>query len=165
LALRGIQKQMNKASVLVKGPQDPPPIRRDILVQKIVEYTVPSSATPPTSFTNASIYALLDPGTTPFFTHMRVIKVAVFGVPSTSSSVSQPVVHLSINYDGAFFMDRGVGTARTANLHVRLPELIRETWISTTDTTGVCVVGISGGSTGTTVQFTIEVRADTSADS
>jgi len=157
LALRSFSKQNNKASVLVKGPQDPPPIKRDILVQKVVE-TVTSTL--PQTFTNANIYALLDTQTTPFFTHMRVIKVAAFGPPSTASSTSQPFVSVSINYDGAYFIDRGVGTARTANLHVRLPELIRETWYSTTDTTALCVVGSSG----VIVQFTIEVRADTSGD-
>jgi len=157
-ALRSLTKQMNKASVLVKGPNDPVPIKRDILVTKTVEATTSAANQ---AFTNAQIYALLDPGATPFFTHMRVIKLSTFGPPSTSSSTTQPNTSVSINYDGAFFLDRGVGTARTPCLHVRLPELIRETWYSTADTTGVCVVQFSGN----IVQFTIEVRADTSADS
>jgi len=157
LALRSMARQNNQASVLVSGPNDPPVIKRDILVQKVVESTV---VTGPVTFTNASIYGLLDTQATPFFTHMRVIKVAVFGPPSTSSSTSQPTVSLSINYDGAFFLDKGVGTARTPCLHVRLPEFVRITWVSTADTTNVCVVAV----TGTICQFTIEVRADTSGD-
>jgi len=155
-ALKSISKQANMASVLVRGPNDPAPIKRDILVQKLVESTTTSANI---GFTNASIYNLLDPGSTAFFTHMRVIKVSVFGPPSTGTS--QPSVSVSINYDGAFFLDKGVGTARTPCLHVRLPQLVRETWVSTTDTTGVCSVAVNG----TTVQFTIEVRADTSGDS
>jgi len=158
-ALKSMAKQSNKASVLVKGPNDPPSIKRDILVSKVVE-TLTAATGGPTTYTNAGIYALLDTQATPFFTHMRVIKVSVFGPPSTGSSTSQPNVSVSINYDGAFFLDRGVGTARTACLHVRLPELIRETWVSTTDTTGVCIVQ----TTGTVVQFSIEVRADTAGD-
>jgi len=158
LAMRTMARQNNQASVLVSGPNDPPPIKRDILVQKVVESTV---VTGPVTFTNASIYALLDTQMTPFFTHMRVVKVSVFGPPSTSSSTSQPFVSLSINYDGAFFIDRGVGTAKTACLHVRLPQFVRNTWVSTADTSSVCVVAVSG----TSCQFTIEVRADTSGDS
>jgi hypothetical protein len=151
---KSMAKQNNKASVLVRGPNDPVQIKRDILVQKVVEFT---TTTANVSFTNAAIYNLLDAGSTPFFTHMRVIKVSVFGPPSTSAV---PSVSLSINYDGAFFLDKGIGTARTPNLHVRLPEFIRESWYSTTDSTSVCAVAISG----TVCQFTIEVRADTSAD-
>jgi len=156
LALRSMARQNNQASVLVSGPNDPPSIKRDILVQKVVEFTTTAS----TTFTNAVIYALLDTQATPFFTHMRVIKVSVFGPPSTSSSTSQPTVSLSINYDGAFYLDKGVGTARTPCLHVRLPEFVRITWVSTTDTTNVCVAAVPG----TVCQFTIEVRADTSGD-
>jgi len=157
LALRSMAKQNNQASVLVSGPNDPPVIKRDILVQKVVESTTGGSST---TFTNASIYGLLDTQATPFFTHMRVIKVSVFGPPSTGSSTSQPTVSLSINYDGAFFLDKGVGTARCPCLHVRLPEFVRITWVSTTDTTNVCVVATPGA----VCQFTIEVRADTSGD-
>lgn len=153
-ALKSMAKQNNKASVLVSGPNDPVSIKRDILVQKVVETQTTGASV---SFTNASIYALLDTQATPFFTHMRVIKVSVFGPASTGNL---PSVSVSINYDGAFFLDRGVGTARAPCLHVRLPEFIRESWYSTADTTGVCVVQL----TGTTVQFTIEVRADTSGD-
>jgi len=151
---KSMAKQNNKASVLIRGPNDPVQIKRDILVQKVVEFT---TTTANVSFTNAAIYNLLDPGSTPFFTHMRVIKVAVFGPPSTTAV---PSVSLSINYDGAFFLDKGIGTARTPNLHVRLPEFIRESWYSTTDSTAVCAVAVSG----TVCQFTIEVRADTSSD-
>jgi len=158
LAMRSMAKQNNKASVLVSGPNDPPVIRRDILVQKVVESATTAANV---SFTNASIYALLDTQATPFFTHMRVIKVSVFGSQTALTSGAQPAVSVSINYDGAFFLDRGVGTARTPCLHVRLPEFIRESWYSTTDTTAVAVVQMAG----TTVQFTIEVRADTSGDS
>jgi len=154
LAMRSMAKQSNKASVCVSGPNDPPIIKRDILVQKVVESTTSAANV---SFTNASIYLLLDTQATAFFSHMRVIKVAVFGPPSATGV---PLVSVSINYDGAFFLDRGVGTARSPALHVRLPEFIRESWYSTTDTTAVCVVQV----TGTTVQFTIEVRADTSGD-
>jgi hypothetical protein len=157
LAMRSMAKQNNQASVLVSGPNDPPNIRRDILVQKVVSATTTAASV---SFTYASIYALLDPQATPFFTHIRVIKISVFGPPSTSSSVNQPFVSVSINYDGAFFTDRGVGTARAPCLHVRLPQFVRNTWASTTDTTPVAVVQLSG----THVQVTIEVRADTSAD-
>jgi len=156
LAMRSMARQNNQASVLVSGPNDPPSIKRDILVQKVVEFTTTAA----TTFTNAAIYALLDTQSTPFFTHMRVIKVSVFGPPSTSASTAQPFVSLSINYDGAFFIDRGVGTARTPCLHVRLPEFVRITWVSTTDTSNVCVVAVPG----TVTQFTIEVRADTSGD-
>jgi hypothetical protein len=156
-ALKSMAKQQNKASVLVKGPNDPPPIKRDILVQKVIEFQTTSTNF---SLTNANIYGVLDPGSTPFFTHMRVIKISVFGQSTSSTSGVQPSVSISINFDGAFFLDRGVGTARTPCLHVRLPELVRETWFSTTDTTSVAVVQLLG----TVVQVTLEVRADTSAD-
>jgi len=154
LALRSAAKQQNKASVLVKGPNDPPPIKNDILVQKVVEKLTTAANT---SFAYSDIYKLLDPGANPFFTSMRIIKVSVFGPPSTTGS---PSVSVSINYDGAFFLDRGVGTARSPALHVRFPELIRETWVSTTSGTSLCTVAISG----TVCQFTIEVRADSSGD-
>jgi hypothetical protein len=152
LALKSIGKQHNVESVLVKGPNDPPCIRRDILVDKVVELVVTTS---PLTVTYANVYAALDASGNFFFPEMRVSKISAFGVPSATTI---PVVQVTVTYDGASFLDRGVGTARAPALHVRLPEAVRIQWVSTNSTTSLAsVTGV-----GTIVQVTVQVRADQS---
>jgi len=151
LALRSINRQHNMESILVKGPNDPPSIRRDVTADKVVEVVLTSTTL---NLTYANIYALLDIQTTPFFTEMRVNKVSVFGPPSGTSI---PTVGFIVNEDGANFVDRGVGTARTPCLHVRLPESVRIRWTSTTSTNAIGLVTGNGA----IVQISIQVRADT----
>jgi len=150
-----MSKQHNVGSVLVNGPNDPPVIKRDIVVQKVVEVAM---LTATTMYNYSTIYANLDLSISPFFSDMRVSKVSVFGLPSATGST---VVSATVISDGAQYLDRGVGTARLPCLHIRLPEITRITWVSTGSTTNV--VNVSGG-IGVIVQFTIEVRADASGD-
>jgi len=154
LALRSIAKQQNKASALVKGPLDPPTVRNDICVTKVVETNVTTS---PLTLTYNGVYKLLDPGSTAFFNTMRVMKISCWSNASTTNS---PSVSLAVTYDGAQFQDRGIATTRPGTIHCRLPEFVRETWkeSSSTDTIGV----VTG--TGAIVQVTIEVRANAFGD-
>jgi hypothetical protein len=152
-ALRSMRRQDNKQTVLVRGPNDPRPIRKDILVTKTVEVgPIPASST------YASIYALLDAGATPFFTEMRAIGVSLYGVTSDGA------ITCTIPSDGASFVDRGVGTAKRPALHIRFPEVVRIAWVSTTSPT-VLVTLPGAGVAGTVAQYTIEVRGDASSDS
>lgn len=161
LAIRSLTKQDNKTSVLVKGPVDPPSIRNDIVVEKVVEL---SSITSPFSVTYNTVYAALDPSTTPFFTSMRVMKISAYG-PVTASTSLGSLVKITIDYDGAFFTDRGTGSGRGAALHVRFPEHVREVWTATSSTTEVA--SVVGGATNlpVVVQVTVQVRANPSAES
>jgi len=156
LAIRNIERQSNKESVLVKGPNDPPVIRPDILVSKVVETFIATGSS--LSLTYNGVYKLLDPGMTPFFNTMRVVKISVYGIPSTTTN---EIVQLAVTYDGAQFLDRGVGTARLGVLHVRLPEFVRETWVETTNTN---TLGLVTAPVGTAIQVTLQVRANAFGD-
>jgi len=154
LALKSANRQHNMESVLVKGPIDPPNIRRDIIVDKVVEVALTGATL---SLTYANVYALLDASSTPFFSTMRVSKISAYGAPSATTI---PLVSVSVFYDGAQFLDRGVGTARCPALHVRLPEALRIQWVATNSTNVIAQVGGAGA----IVQVSIQVRADASAD-
>jgi len=158
LALRSMRKQDNKTSVLVRGPVDPPPIINDVVVEKVVE-VVPTTSTS-LSITYSVLYKLLDPGATPFFTSMRVIKICTWAPVNTGSSTK---ASLSINYDGAFFTDQNSGIGKGGSVHVRLPEFVRETWVSTGSTNGIASVAWVGAFF-PVIQATIQVRANQSAD-
>jgi hypothetical protein len=153
-ALRSIRRQDNQQSILVGGPNDPRPIRRDILVTKVVEDSTASSTTK--TYTYNDIYKLLDVGATPFFTEMRIICCSLYEGATIDGSIRVNVVS-----DGASYTDHGVAGSRRPGLHIRFPEVVRIAWVSTAST--VSVLTISGGTTaGYTGQFTIEVRGDAS---
>jgi len=153
-ALRSLRRQDNDQSILVSGPNDPRPVRRDILVTKMVETS--SLTTSAVTFTYNSIYALLDTSATPFFTEMRVIGCSVYGT-SSDTNLSATVIA-----DGASFNDHGVAGFRRGCFHIRFPEVVRIAWTSTTSTNSVITVNPNGA--GSVVQFTIEVRGDASGD-
>jgi len=156
-ALRSLRRQDNKESILVNGSNDPKVVRRDILVTKMVETLITAS----TSFSANDIYKLLDPGTTPFFTQMRVISVSAYG----GATATADPVRVNVTDDGASFTDHGVPGARRAALHVRFPESVRILWRPTGSTANLVTV-IGGNSTESVpVQFTIEVRGDPSGSS
>jgi len=153
-ALRSFRRQDNKQSILVRGPNDPRPIIRDVVVTKVVEDG--NSPTPPLAYTYATLYKLLDAGATPFFTDIRVISCSVYGATSDSS------ITATVTADGASFVDHGVAGARRPALHIRFPEVVRINWVSTTSTASVLTLtGITAGYVG---QFTVEVRGDNSGD-
>lgn len=158
LAMRSMVRTQNSTSILVNGPFDPPPIVNDIVVEKVVE-VVPTTGTSLT-LTYSNLYKLLDTQTTAFFTAIRAIKVSVYGPTTTGTTVP---VSLSVNYDGAYFTDRNSGSLKGANLHVRLPQFVRETWVATTSATGIAVVSWQTGNY-PVIQATIQVRANNSGD-
>lgn len=139
----------------MSGPNDPRPIKRDILVTKVVEDA--SLTTSAKTYTYNGIYTLLDAATTPFFAEMRVISVAVFGT-ATDAAISAVVFE-----DGASYLDHGVAGSRRSALHIRLPEAVRIAWTATSSTTSV--IQVTPPAAGSVVQFTIEVRANASGDS
>jgi hypothetical protein len=153
-ALRSLRRQDNDQSILVNGPNDPRPVRKDILVTKMVEDGSPTTSA--ITYTYKSIYALLDVGTTPFFTEMRVIGCSVFGTSSDAN------LSATVAADGASFNDHGVAGFRRGCFHIRFPEVVRIAWTPTTSTNSVITVNPNG--TGSVVQFTIEVRGDASGD-
>ncbi len=136
-------------TILVSGPNDPKPVRRDVLVTKRVSKNVNS----PTTFTVNDIYKLVDPGTTAFFTDIRFITASIYG-DDTSTSVT-----VSGFADGASFVDHGTQGARRPVIHARFPETSRIQWHPVSDTTSVLTVAASSGTL--QCQFTVEVRGDT----
>jgi hypothetical protein len=157
-ALRSIRRQDNKESILVNGTNDPRIIRKDILVTKVVE----ALQTAATTYTPNSIYKLLDNGTTPFFTTMRIISVSAYG----SASSSGEAVTVNVTEDGASFTDHGVFGAKRAAVHIRFPENVRINWRATSATTpNICTVTAGSSTEPVPVQFTIEVRGDASGSS
>jgi len=152
-ALRQIRRQDNKETILVSGTNDPKNIRRDILVTKTVEATITAT----TGFTNAAIYKLLDVGTTPFFTQMRIISCSAYGG-------TEGLVRADVVADGASFSDYGVMGSKRAALHLRFPEITRITWVPTASTSSVITVTGATATVPFVVQFTIEVRGDASGD-
>lgn len=142
-------------SVLRNGPNDPRPVKKDILVTKMVEAV---AITSPITYSYSDVYKLLDVSTTPFFTEMRVISASVYG-PAAGTVAANVIA------DGASYVDHGVEGSRRPALHIRFPEVVRIAWTSTTSTTGVLTT--TGGAAVPNqfiVQFTIEVRGDASGD-
>jgi len=157
-ALRSLRRQDNKESILVTGPNDPKPVKRDICITKVVQSGIGATAT--TNYSYSGIYKLLDNGATPFFTDIRVISCSVYG-PTGDSPVTANVLA-----DGASFSDAGVLGSRRPVLHIRFPEVVRINWQPTNSTINVLSIPATPlpvtGSAGV-VQFTIEVRGDATA--
>lgn len=146
-ALRSMRRQDNKQSILTRGPIDPPPVKVDVVVTKIVQDTF--STTTAETYTYEKVYNLLQNATTGFFGHMRVISCSIYG-PADSTGISATVAS-----DGATFSDHGTTGARRSVLHIRFPESVRINWFGTAQTQDIITVHPQSG---TVVQFTIELR-------
>jgi len=135
----------------VGGPNKPDEVNRNVTATVKFAYT--PSTTAARAFTPNDILVKVPgnilsaaPGSAPiYWTHMRLVKVSVWGL-GTGSGASAPIVSVEFSNDPRRITDEGVQGANAAAVHVRPPMQTMQTWYPGTDaTTQLFTTSTSGG--------------------
>lgn len=130
--IQNVEHLLRMSSTRVGGPNDPPPIQRDVVVTKIIQLQ-PTVQNASFSLT----YAAVAGGIPTCFDMLRIIKVSLWATATTGAKVSA-----IFSGDGAQFSDYGTTGAVRPQLHISPTFQTRQRWVASDSTDVIATVDV-----------------------
>lgn len=151
--LQNVEHALRMSTTRVGGPNDPPPVQKDVVVTKIVQIeTIPKD--------NASYditYAIVAGAIPTCFDMLRIVKISVWAQASSMAKVS-----ITVNGDGAQYSDYGTQGSRRPQIHLSPPFTIRQSWQQSSSTAVVASVTSAPVNEPLLIHVTAEFRSTAS---